>query len=121
MSESPAVQGGSIFIPDGTAFEPGGPLHPLREIWDARACLVCPLVVRDRLIGALYLADGSPEFTFVERERQLIASFAYFAATAIEKARLYQETWERSQELETVLQGIGDGVLVGGDDVCKAA
>jgi signal transduction histidine kinase len=73
---------------------------------------VCPLVVRDRLIGALYLADGSPEFTFVERERQLIASFAYFAATAIEKARLYQETWERSQELETVLQGIGDGVLV---------
>ena len=112
MSESPALQGGSIFIPDGTAFEPGGPLHPLREIWDARACLVCPLVVRDRLIGALYLADGSPEFTFVERERQLIASFAYFAATAIEKARLYQETWERSQELETVLQGIGDGVLV---------
>ncbi len=112
MSESPAVQGGSIFIPDGTDFEPGGPLHPLREIWDARACLVCPLVVRDRLIGALYLADGSPEFTFVERERQLIASFAYFAATAIEKARLYQETWERSQELETVLQGIGDGVLV---------
>ena len=112
MSESPALQGGSIFIPDGTAFEPGGPLHPLREIWDAGACLVCPLVVRDRLIGALYLADGSPEFTFVERERQLIASFAYFAATAIEKARLYQETWERSQELETVLQGIGDGVLV---------
>jgi len=112
LSESPALQGGSIFIPDGTAFEPGGPLHPLREIWDARACLVCPLVVRDRLIGALYLADGSPEFTFVERERQLIASFAYFAATAIEKARLYQETWERSQELETVLQGIGDGVLV---------
>lgn len=103
---------GSVVIADEASFDPAGPLHPLREVWDSRACLVSPLVVRGRLIGALYLADGRSDFAFDEKERQLIASFAYFAATAIENARLYQETWEKSRELETVLQGIRDGVLV---------
>ena len=112
MSDAQAMRRGGVVIADDASLEPGGPLHPLRNIWDTRTCLVNPLVVRDRLIGALYLADDRPDFHFDEREQQLIASFAYFAATAIENARLYQETWEKSRELETVLQGIGDGVLV---------
>ena len=111
-SDVQALREGSVVVADGVSFDPRGPLHPLQRIWDTRTCLVSPLVVRGRLIGALYLADGRSDFTFDEKERQLIASFAYFAATAIEKARLYQETWEKSRELETVLQGIRDGVLV---------
>jgi len=112
ICQEPVLQGGGTATADGAALEDGGPLHQLRRIWDTRACLVSPLVVRARLTGALYLADGQADFTFGEQERQLVASFAYFASTAIENARLYQETWEKGQELETVVQGIGDGVLV---------
>ena len=43
---------------------------------------------------------------------QLLTSFAYFAATALENARLYQDAWEKRRELEAVLAGIGDGVVV---------
>jgi signal transduction histidine kinase len=109
---SQSWRGGSLVVTDGAAYDPGGPLRPLREVWNTRTCLVSPLVVRDRLIGVLYLADERPEFVFGEQERQLVASFSYLAATAIENARLYQESWEKSRELEAVLQGIGDGVLV---------
>ena len=48
---------------------------------------------------------------------QLFTSFAYFAATAIENARLYQDAWEKRRELEAVLAGIGDGVVVAAPDL----
>ncbi len=75
-------------------------------------CLVTPLVARNQPIGALFLTRPSDAEPFDEKTRHLIASFAYLAATAIENARLYQDVWEKSRELEAVLQGIGDGVVV---------
>ncbi|HEY65298.1 MAG TPA: GAF domain-containing protein [Caldilineae bacterium] len=76
------------------------------------ACLVVPLVARSQPIGALFLT-GSPEGgAFDEKTRQLAVGFAYLAATAVENARLYEDVWEKSRELEAVLQGIGDGVVV---------
>ncbi|MCC7355352.1 MAG: PAS domain-containing protein [Anaerolineae bacterium] len=83
----------------------------LRQMWGAAPCLLAPLIVRGRLIGALLLA-GEAGHGPVEKAQQLTSSFAYFAATAIENARLYQTVWEKSRELETVLEGIGDGVVV---------
>ncbi|MCD6290160.1 MAG: PAS domain-containing protein [Anaerolineae bacterium] len=81
------------------------------RLWPGRSCLIVPLIARGQPIGALFLA-GSSEDAFDEKTRQLAASFAYLAATAIENARLYHDVWEKSRELEAVLQGIGDGVVV---------
>ncbi|NOZ28754.1 MAG: PAS domain-containing protein [Chloroflexi bacterium] len=80
--------------------------------WPGCACLIVPLVARDRAIGALFLASSPEMGTLDEKTRQLAIGFAYLAATAIENARLYQDVWEKSRELEAVLQGIGDGVVV---------
>ncbi len=80
--------------------------------WGMRSCLIIPLMARQRPIGALYLGDSQPGVTLGESERQLATSFAYFATTAIENAQLYQETWEKGSELEAVVVGIGDGVIV---------
>lgn len=80
--------------------------------WGMRSCLIIPLLARQRPIGALYLGDSRPGITLGEAERQLATSFAYFATTAIENAQLYQETWEKGSELEAVVVGIGDGVIV---------
>jgi PAS domain S-box-containing protein len=86
--------------------------------WGMRSCLVIPLLARQRPIGALYLGDSRAHVNFGEPERQLGLSFAYFAATAIENAQLYQEAWEKSSELEAVVVGIGDGVLVTDPHLC---
>ena len=84
----------------------------LAELWGTRTYLVTPLVSRERVIGAIYLGDSREDFRFGNREIQLTTSFAHFAATAIENARLYQDLREKSSELEAVVQGIGDGVIV---------
>ena len=82
----------------------------LADLWGVQSYMVAPLVARDRVIGALYLADSEPKFRFAQP--RLMDSFAYLAATAIENAQLYRDVWEKRNELEAVLQGIGDGVLV---------
>ncbi len=83
----------------------------LRSLWQVEHFLCLPLVLRGRPLGAIYLADARPDFDN-DRQRQLLDSFSYFAAAAIENARLYQAVADKSHELETILAGIGDGVVV---------
>ncbi len=83
----------------------------LHERWGSKYFLCVPLMLRGEPMGALYLGDQRRDFVS-EQERQFLESFAYFAATAIENARLYQTISDKKQELETILAGIGDGVLV---------
>ncbi|MGE5602753.1 MAG: sensor histidine kinase, partial [Nitrososphaerales archaeon] len=84
---------------------------------------VTALVSRGHAIGALYVADhGSTAARpgaapALNTSEQLLTSFAYFAATALENARLYQDAYEKRRELEAVLAGIGDGVVVAGTDL----
>jgi PAS domain-containing protein len=94
---------------------------PLHRLLDAAEYTITPLVSRGLPIGALYLAevpaasaddDAAMDAPGQSRAEQLLASFAYFAATAVENAQLYQDAWEKRRELEAVLAGIGDGVVV---------
>lgn len=95
--------------------EPGSPLH---QLLGGHACAVTPLISRGQPIGALYVAEhpsslsGRAAGNKLNVTEQLLTSFAYFAATTIENARLYQDAWEKRRELEAVLAGIGDGVVV---------
>ena len=85
--------------------------------------LVTALVSRGHAIGALYVAEHSTPRPGPARRRrlntseQLLTSFAYFAATGVENARLYQDAYEKRRELEAVLAGIGDGVVVADTDL----
>ncbi len=88
----------------------------LRALWQVEHFLCLPLVLRGRPLGAIYLADTRADFDN-DRQRQLLDSFSYFAAAAIENARLYQAVADKSHELETILAGIGDGVLVVDSDL----
>ncbi|MDW8316816.1 MAG: ATP-binding protein [Anaerolineae bacterium] len=86
-------------------------LVPLVRAWDASGLEVIPLVARGRPIGGLLTAWTGGE-AVAQQRRSLLESFAYFAATALENARLYGEVAGKSRELEAMLAGIGDGVLV---------
>ncbi len=112
-----ALRGGRVVrVGQGEAIE-----TPLHRLWGAAAYTITPLVSRGLPIGALYLAEvipASPDSQVASEAQeqvhteQLLASFAYFAATAVENAQLYQDAWEKRRELEAVLAGIGDGVVV---------
>ncbi len=82
----------------------------LTQVWPVAGLEVTPMMVRGQPIGALLVGVGGEQGSVIQRD--LAESFAYFAATAVENARLYGDAADKRRELEAVLAGIGDGVLV---------
>jgi signal transduction histidine kinase/ActR/RegA family two-component response regulator len=65
-----------------------------------RALLAVPLIVQERVLGALAVgAHGGRRFT--EREIELVSAFAYHAAVAIDNARLFAEAQRRRADAES--------------------
>jgi signal transduction histidine kinase len=83
----------------------------LARAWSVPALEVTPMMVRGQPIGALLVGVREGE-QHSPIQRGLAESFAYFASTAVENARLYGDAADKRRELEAVLAGIGDGVLV---------
>jgi GAF domain-containing protein len=64
-----------------------------------RALMGVPLIVRDRVFGALAVADRTGR-VFDDEDTRLAEAFADQAALALENARLYAETTRRRREAE---------------------
>jgi signal transduction histidine kinase/ActR/RegA family two-component response regulator len=64
-----------------------------------RSLLAVPLIVQERVLGAL--AVGAERgHRFSEREIELVSAFAYHAAVALDNARLFEEAQQRRVEAE---------------------
>ncbi|MGH7268172.1 MAG: GAF domain-containing protein, partial [Candidatus Rokuibacteriota bacterium] len=68
-----------------------------------RAVLAVPLVVQDRVIGALTVADRAGR-TFTDEEIELAQAIGQQAALALENARLYADSEHRRREAEALTQ-----------------
>jgi two-component system, OmpR family, phosphate regulon sensor histidine kinase PhoR len=72
-----------------------------------------PLKHDERVIGVLGVDNRSQSVvTFKDQDTRLLAALAEFAVIAIENARLYSNTIQERNKLETILTKIEDGVLV---------
>ncbi len=69
---------------------------------DIRSWLGVPVALKDRVIGMMVLAYGTPGF-YTERHAELAMAIASQAAVAVENARLYEQTEQRTRELATLL------------------
>ena len=77
----------------------GDRLRALVAASEDRALMGVPLIVRDRVIGALAVADRTGR-VFDDEDTRLAEAFADQAALALENARLYAETTRRQREAE---------------------
>lgn len=84
------------------------PHHPVMQ-----NLLGVPIHAKEKLIGALYLADKEDGSEFSETDRQLIEMLALHAAVAIENARLYEQTELLAvlEERERFAQDLHDGII----------
>jgi PAS domain S-box-containing protein len=85
-------------------------LDLLREL-DLKSYMCAPLVIRDRVAGAVTLIAAESGRRFDEQDFGVAQELARRAATAIENAQLYREVEERAQAAR-VLAAIGDGVML---------
>ena len=78
-----------------------------------QSLLGVPIVSKEKLIGALYLADKEDGSEFTRVDRQMIEMLAIHAAIAIENARLYEQTQRLAilEERERFSRDLHDGII----------
>jgi len=88
-----------ILIKNGVnAFCDANHLHPLER--DALSWLGVPMAVGEKIVGAIVVHRHDQPNVYSESDRNLLATVAVQAASAIENARLYAEIRRWSAELE---------------------
>jgi len=70
-----------------------------------------PLVIEDKLIGAIYIFRTSGG-AFSANDRALLAAFADQAAIAVRNAELYQQAGEEREALSAIIENSAEGVLI---------
>lgn len=71
-----------------------------------------PLRFQGHSLGVLGVDNRQANAPFTAEHLALITSLADYAAIAIENARLYQQSENERNKLETILRGVEDGVLI---------
>jgi len=82
-----------------------------------QAVMAAPLLIGNRLVGAIASVHADPTRHFGERELRRLTMFAPQAAIAIENARLFTASQRRAQEQEALLATLTD--LVGELELAK--
>lgn len=83
------------------------PALPRHDTLDTRAWLGVPLIVRDRIIGAISVQSFKPN-AFKDADLRFMESIASQAAIAIENARLFDEVSARVEELSRLYAAAQD-------------
>jgi PAS domain S-box-containing protein len=71
-----------------------------------------PLMVQDRIIGVLEVDNRKSQNSFSDYHVTLVSALADYASIAIENSRLYARSELERNKLETILEGIEEGVIV---------
>jgi transcriptional regulator with GAF, ATPase, and Fis domain len=74
---------------------------PSIRLHEIRSVLCVPLTVRDELLGAIYLDNGSVANAFPEPSRRFLEAFAGLAAAAIGNAQRHGEVLRENAQLRT--------------------
>ncbi|HIP97198.1 MAG TPA: GAF domain-containing protein, partial [Anaerolineae bacterium] len=87
-----------VEIPDIFADPSKEDFWPLARKLNIRACLAVPIMVKEKVIGAISLDRVGDQPPFSTDEVSLCQTIANQAAVAIENARLYEKVTERMRE-----------------------
>jgi len=101
--------GRSVILDDDTP-------QKIKTAYLVRSLMYVPLKIQERVIGVLGVDNRTSSQPFQEQHLTLASALADYAAIAIENARLFHNTEVERQKLETILAGIGDGVIVVNED-----
>jgi PAS domain S-box-containing protein len=98
----------SLLIKDYSREEPPVPPYQRGEV--SRSWLGVPLVMQDRVIGAITVQSYEP-YQFDETHQQILTTVASQVASAIENARLFSELTETEEQLHALIASSFDAVV----------
>ncbi|TMC61541.1 MAG: PAS domain S-box protein, partial [Chloroflexota bacterium] len=71
-----------------------------------------PLIVRDRIIGAITFSSIQPHRHYMPDDLAFAEELASRIALALDNAQLYREVQQARDQLAIILQGVADGIIV---------
>lgn len=84
--------------------------------WTKPHKIVAPMIIKEKVLGLIVLeADGTDSYS--ENHKNLLQTIAHLAGIAIEKALLYQETVEKSEEIQRRNRELDDFTYVVSHDL----
>ncbi len=81
-----------------------------------RQVVALPMVVEEDFLGLIFIFR-SHSLSFSADERRVLASFADYAAIAVNNARLYETAVTERRRLDALLEASADGIMVLGADL----
>jgi transcriptional regulator with GAF, ATPase, and Fis domain len=88
----------------------------LTEVFSAGAAIIIPIIIEDKIFGALVLLWQQPQQSFVKEETALALGIADQLAIALSKARLSAEVLRLRRELEHAHSEVSASGFVGKSD-----
>lgn len=82
--------------------------RPSGDQYKTGSFLVMPMRTRKQKVGVLNLNDKERDLPFTEADEEIVSILATQAAIVYDNARLLEEERERSKQLETALQDVGE-------------
>ncbi len=70
----------------------------------AKSWLGVPMIAADRMVGVIGVESYEREYAYTEDDRAVLSTVAAQAAVALENARLFEETRQRLQQVNTLLE-----------------
>jgi len=83
--------------------------------YNLRSILCVPLKVKNKVIGVIYADNRLRTGLFTEADRNLLATFANQAATAIDNARLFENVTAAKVLMQNVFESIASAVITVGE------
>lgn len=83
-----------------------------------RSLLYVPLQLHGHVLGVLGVDNRQSQLSLTQGHVQLMNTLAEFAVNALENSRIYTEVFSELNEVETIISGIQDGVVLVNQDLC---
>lgn len=83
----------------------------IRSYFGHKSLLAVPLIVKNKVLGAIVVGETERTRRFTEDEVELASTIASSAAVAIENARLYEEIWKTKNFLNNVIESSADSII----------
>jgi GAF domain-containing protein len=77
-----------------------------------RSVMVVPLLIQGKAIGAITFVSAESGRYYTQTDLSMAEELASRAALAIQNAQLYREAQQSRDQLEIILQGVADGIIV---------
>jgi len=87
-------------------------LKKLAKVLDLKKVIVVPLVLADENLGLILIQEGKQQKFKEKSSLAALDTFADSAALALENAHLYGDTFKTAENYRTILEQMGDGILM---------